>query len=215
MIKNILISNYFYFDDFEILKILNICEENLCDEEYSLVNRQLALFDAFYDYISTHHSIILTGFINFRLYHYREILENLVDFSVNQFIIEKEYFEFISMLKLYINAQPTLIEKVHVVCVDYDMILLDENLDVIDIDKNSLNAKYLSDVSFSNNDYILNTLLTLLPKHIYLHTVSASANFDFINTLKLIFENRITVCNDCSICHLYKNLKVKQNKNKK
>ena len=92
MIKNILISNYFYFDDFEILKILNICEENLCDEEYSLVNRQLALFGAFYDYISTHHSIILTGFINFRLYHYREILENLVDFSVNQFVIEKEYF---------------------------------------------------------------------------------------------------------------------------
>ena len=119
------------------------------------------------------------------------------------------------MLKLYINAQPTLIGKVHVVCVDYDMILLDENLDMIDIDKNSLNAKYLSDVSFSNNDYILNTLLTLLPKHIYLHTASTTHNFDFINTLKLIFENRITVCNDCRICHLYKNLKVKQNKNKK
>ena len=86
---------------------------------------------------------------------------------------------------------------------------------MIDIDKNALNAKYLSDVSFSNNDYILNTLLTLLPKHIYLHTVSTSANFDFVNTLKLIFENRITICTDCSICHLYKNLKVKQNKNKK
>lgn len=211
IIKNILKSNYFYFDDFEILKILNICDENRCDDEYSLINRQLILFDTFYEYISHHHSIILSGFINFRLYNYKELLENLVDFSVNQFIVEKEYFEFISLLKLYINSQPTLIDKIHIVCTENDIILLDENLNVINIDKDSLNAKYLSDISFSNNDYILNTLLNLLPKHIYLHTISAQLNFDFINTLKLVFENHIILCNDCSICKLYKNLKLKKN----
>lgn len=211
IIKNILISNYFYFDDFEILKILNICTENLCDEEYSLINRQIAIFDAFYDYICNHHSIILAGFINFRLYNYRELLENLIDFSVNQFIVEKEYFEFISLLKLYINSQSTLIDKIHIVCVENDIILLDENLDVIEVDKTSLNAKYLSDVSFSNNDYILNTLLNLLPRHIYLHTPYIAPNFDFINTLKLVFEGRITLCTDCNICNLYKNLELKKN----
>ena len=30
---------------------------------------------------------------------------------------------------------------------------------------------------------------------------------EFIATLKLVFENRVTYCNDCSICKLYKNKK--------
>ena len=36
------------------------------------------------------------------------------------------------------------------------------------VDKNALKAKYLPDVSFSNNDYVLNALLNLLPKKIHL-----------------------------------------------
>ena len=86
-------------------------------------------------------------------------------------------------------------------------------MEMIDIDKNALKAKYLSDVSFSNNDYVLNTLLNLVPKKIHLHLVSASGNLDFINTLQLVFENRIEICNDCNICNLYKKLYIKQ-KNK-
>ena len=81
---------------------------------------------------------------------------------------------------------------------------------IIHIDKNALNAKYLSDVSFSQNDYVLNTLLNILPKKIYLHLASPLSNLDFINTLQLIFENRIELCHDCNICNLYKS--VKQNK---
>lgn len=77
---------------------------------------------------------------------------------------------------------------------------------LINVDKNALNAKYLSDVSFSNNDYILNTLLNLLPQKIYLHLISPLSNLDFINTLQLIFENRIEFCHDCSICNLYKRI---------
>lgn len=79
----------------------------------------------------------------------------------------------------------------------------------INVDKNALNAKYLSDVSFSNNDYILNTLLNLLPQKIYLHLVSPFNNLDFINTLQLIFEDRIELCHDCNICNLYKHINKK------
>ena len=212
IIKNILTSNYFYFDKVEISKILDMCVENLCDDDFSLPNRQLALFNAFYEYITTHHSIVLSGFINFRLSDYRNILGDLIDFSVNEFIIEREYLEFISLIKLYINSQPSISKLIHIICFDFDLFLLDENLEIINIDKNAMNAKYLSDISFSNNDYILNTLLNLLPDKIILHAISPSVNLDFINTLKLIFENRIEICTDCSICNLYKNLHVNQKK---
>jgi putative sporulation protein YtxC len=211
IIKNILVSNYFYFDNDEFTKILSMCEENLCDEEFSFQNRQMALFDAFYDYITTHHSIVLNGFINFRLYNYRYLLENLINLSVNEFIIEREYLEFISLLKLYVTSQPPLFGTVHIVCHNSEILLLDENLSLIKLDKNDLNAKYLSDVSFSDNDFVLNNLLKLLPQKIYIH-LSSSIDLNFINTLKLVFDKRFEVCTDCNICNLYKKLDIKQKK---
>ena len=210
IIKQILNSNYFYFEKSEFNAILNLCEENLCDSsEFTLPNRQLLLFDIFYKYISTHHSIVLSGFINFRLSNYRKLLENLIDLSVNEFIIEREYLEFVSILKLYINSQPSSDMIIHVISFESKILLLDDNMRKISIDKNSLNAKYLSDVSFSNNDYILNTLLTLLPKKIHLHVISASGNSEFLSTLQLIFENRIDICYDCNICNMYKKMNIK------
>ena len=212
IIKNIIMSNYFYFDSIEISNIVDLCSENLCDDEFSLSNRQLSLFNAFYDYITTHHSIVLTGFINFRLYEYRNLLNNLVDFSVNEFIIEREYLEFISLVRLYVNSQPNNYGIVHIICFDFDTILLNENLETIEINKNALNAKYLSDVTFSDNDYILNTLLNLLPTKIFLHVKSLSSNSEFANTLKLIFEDRLQLCSDCNICNLYKNISINHKK---
>ena len=100
IIKNIILSNYFYFDDSEFHKIFALCSENLCDDDkFSFPNRQMLIFNSFYEYISEHHSIVLSGFINFRLQKYRSLLEDLVDFSVNEFIIEREYLEFISLLR--------------------------------------------------------------------------------------------------------------------
>ncbi len=208
IIKNILFSNYFYFENYELTKILNLCEENICDDsDFSFQNRQILLFDDFYNYISNHKSIVLTGFINFRLNNYRNLLNELIDFSVNEFIIEKEYLEFVSLLKLYVNTQPSLTSIIHVISSDFGIIILDKDLNVIEIDKNILDVKYLSDISFSENDFVLNTILNLLPQKIFLHLPKTDINqFEFINTLKLVFETRIVICNDCNICNLYKNL---------
>ena len=71
--------------------------------------------------------------------------------------------------------------------------LFDENNNIIDVKGDNFDMKYLSDISFSSNDYILNALLTLIPKKIIVH-LSDSYIDDFINTLSLIFENRVTIC---------------------
>ena len=55
----------------------------------------------------------------------------------------------------------------------------------------------------SSNDYILNTLLTLLPKNIFIHLIDNYKD-EFINTLELIFEKRIHICTNCDICEFYK-----------
>lgn len=208
IIKQILLSDYFYFDSSEFDKIFELCQENIYDDnEFSILNRQMLLFDVFYDYISNHNSIILTGFINFRLSNYRHLLNKLIDFSVNEYILEKEYLEFISLLKLYVNSQIPLTKILHLVFFDTKTLILDTNLNIINIDTNISKPKYFSDISFSDNDYVLNTLLNLLPEKIFFHFPKPCLNtFEFENTLKLIFENRIETCTECNICNLYANI---------
>ena len=92
----------------------------------------------------------------------------------------------------------------HIVYFKDNPILLDESKTPIPISDEIPDAKYLSDISFSKNDYILNTLLNLLPKKIYVHLVEHDID-EFLNTLILIFENRIELCTDCNICSLYGN----------
>ena len=88
----------------------------------------MLLFDTFYEYITTHHSIVLSGFVNFRLKEYRNILEDLVDFSVNEYIIEREYLEFISLLRIYVNSQSSSNRTIHLISLENDTFLLDENM---------------------------------------------------------------------------------------
>lgn len=86
--------------------------------------------------------------------------------------------------------------------------MLDEFKNVIELDNNVLNNKYLSDITFSSNDFALNSLLTLLPKAIYIHIIDVDD--EFINTLKLIFDNRVFICKDCNICKMYRLEKAKR-----
>ena len=146
--------------------------------------------------------MILEGFIHFRLPDYKQTLEEIVDFAVNQFIIEKEYTEFIHLLKVYIDSKEPQTKLVHLIYTNGESILLDENKNVIVLDDYIFNAQYLSDISFSSNDFALNTLLSLLPKKIEIHLISVED--EFIQTLKLIFSNRISICTDCNICRTYR-----------
>ena len=79
---------------------------------------------------------------------------------------------------------------------------MNQNKHVISVDEIIFDEKYLSDISFSSNDYALNALLTLLPKKIEIHLIGYED--EFINTLKLIFGTRISICTDCNICRTYR-----------
>lgn len=204
LIKRIIDKNYFYFDSLERNKILKNCYDILSDEYYEWFDKKFdALYNSLYSFISDNKVLILDGFINFRLQNYTSILDDIVSESVNNYIIEKEYMEFISLLKLYINSQKNNSNIIHLIYSTSESILLDENKNLILNSEEIFNAKYLSDISFSSNDYTLNSLLNLLPKKIYIHLIDNQID-EFINTLQLIFENRVSICLNCEICNLYR-----------
>lgn len=204
ILKNLINYNYFYFNDIEKRQILNICNHSLesIEDDTSFLCED-SIYNSIYDYVKENKSIVLDGFVTFRLKKYIQILDNLVDISVNKFLIEREYTEFIQILKLYVSSTISKINTVHLIYTKTDTILIDEDKNILSTDDNLLKAKYLSDITFSSNDYALNTLLNLIPQKIIIHLVDNYSD-EFINTLKLIFEDRVSICTDCNICKLYK-----------
>lgn len=203
LIKRILEYNYFYFNSIEKKEILEIAKSIILSDIISHEDNYFTIFYAISDYIKYNKSIVLEGFVNFRLQGYLKNLDYIIDLSVNKFITDKEYLEFINMLKLYISLTPSKTSLVHLIYFGNDSILLNRDKKVIPLDDEMLNAKYLSDISFSSNDYTLNALLNLTPRKLIIHLVGHSKSDEFINTLKLIFENQFEICTSCELCKLY------------
>lgn len=203
LVNHILNYNYFYFDLYEKNEIIKECINLLnIKETNDFTYRKECILANVFKYLTENNSMILSGFVNFRLQNYIKSIDSAVDIAVNKFILEKEYKEFIELLKLYVKSKEPNTNSIHLIYMNEDSILLDENKNILAISQDVFNVKYLSDISFSYNDYILNTLLDLIPKELNIHLIQGDD--EFIKTLKLIFENRIHICNDCDICKTYR-----------
>ncbi|MGN1310841.1 MAG: putative sporulation protein YtxC [Clostridia bacterium] len=200
IIKKLIDFDYFYFAPDEQKSIFEICIDNLNYEDS--FDRYHMIESSFFEYLSNYKSINLNGFIRFRLYNYVKYINTIIDMCVNKFIIDKEYLEFVNLLKTYVASSENVSDKIHLIYKNRESILLDKSKNIIPVNNNVFNVHYLSDITFSSNDYALNILLTLLPRDLYIHLIDEED--EFINTLKLIFDKRVHLCNDCDICRLYK-----------
>jgi len=202
LLRRMLEYNYFYFNTAEKRNIIEIAEDFIAEDIISKEDNYYAIYSAISDYIRQNKSLVLGGFVNFRLYNYCKNLDYLIDLAVNKYITDKEYLEFVNMLKLYVNLTPANSSLVHLVYLGNECALLDKDKNIIPLQDDNLNTKYLSDITFSANDYALNTLLNLTPKKIIIHLMNGKSD-EFIDTIKLIFDKKCEVCSSCELCRLY------------
>ena len=106
--RQIISKDFFYFSKEERSVILDNCFNIIIDSDTIIKEKFEILFSSFLNYIKEHKTIFLSGFINFRLQSYWDVLERIVEDAVNSYILEKEYNEFISLLRLYINSSETI-----------------------------------------------------------------------------------------------------------
>ncbi len=204
LFSNLINYNYFYFSDSEKKLILDSCIDILLEEDnHNVFERKKVAFYLCKEYVKENKAVILDGLVHFRLKEYINILDSIVESCVNSYIIEKEYMEFVDLLKYYIDSKSSSNEILHLIYFNQESILLDNEKNVIPFDSDIYNAKYLSDITFSSNDYCLNTLLNILPNKLYIHLLDEVED-EFINTLKSIFGKRAIVCIDCKMCQYYK-----------
>ncbi|HHT49733.1 MAG TPA: hypothetical protein GXZ98_10645 [Firmicutes bacterium] len=149
-------------------------------------------------FLSENNAIFLEGFFRFRLKDYfSELKENLEE-AIDQLLADKEYQEFIKLLRYFVEIQEPKILEVHV------LFYSKEKFRLLDEEEKPLEQEYLlkvlgdlKDEGLKYEDLLLSALITLSPQRIILHH---SDKTNIVNTILNVFTGRVTFCRDCELC---------------
>lgn len=207
IIKRIINSNYFYFNQVERKDILKAALLVIRNEEKSFLNtllqirRRNIIVKNLMDYFDSSNNVILDGFINFRLKDYIKDLEEIVEKAVDNFLMEKEYKEFIRLLKYFVDIQEPKFKNIHIVVDENSCYtLLDERKKEI---TNECLKEYMNEVSegdINYDDLLVSSLITLAPRKVTIHSIEYFKNKELLETIKSIFHGNVIICKGCRLC---------------
>ncbi|HHX77071.1 MAG TPA: hypothetical protein GX697_01790, partial [Firmicutes bacterium] len=154
-----------------------------------------------YDYLKNSNYLNLHGLVLFRLKYYLADVKKNVENAVDAFLMEKEYQEFIKLLKYFVELQKPKIYEVHI------MLDKDGNIQICDAGFNIVKHSNLEEISISSykekaegEDLLVSTLVSMAPGKITVHSPVNARFPGIIVTLKKIFDHRITSCTNCHYC---------------
>jgi putative sporulation protein YtxC len=108
-------------------------------------------------------------------------------------MVEKEYGEFIKLLKYFVEIQESKIDEVHIINKKdgsyelkdrYGSNIMEKLKDEIGI------VKYPGDVKL--DDMLISALITSCPKVIVIHCAQNNPNKELMETIKNVFEERVS-----------------------
>jgi len=178
-----------------------ILDENMV---YCL-NRKNSIMKKIVQCIEENREINIKGFITFRMKELRGDLESIVDKVVENYMVEKEYNEFIKLLKYFVDIQESKIEEVNIIIKNDGTYIIqdDKGKDIFAQMLNELEEiKYTGMVSVE--DMLISSLITNSPKNIIIHCADNSVNKELIDTIQNVFLDRVKLCDKCKICESIK-----------
>ena len=142
----------------------------------------------------------IDGFIRFRLKSMKSHIEFIVDKIVELYMVEKEYNEFIKLLKYFVEIQESKIDLIN--------IIIKSNGEYIVEDKNGKNLfdEFIKDLienkeskDANAEDIIISGLITNASKHISIINKEYCLNKEFLNTISEVFGDRVLFKNSTKI----------------
>jgi putative sporulation protein YtxC len=207
-IERLIRHEFDYYNQEDIRSILKYClqvlhdSEDIGEEEGQWSHRKEKIAEEIKDYLTAHRSMHFDGFARFRLHEYMEDLREVVEYAVDEYIMDKQYQEFISLLKYFVYVQEAKIPMAHLVHKgNYNFVLLDEQLQPIETKQMEGFVLEMVEQDLNYEDMIVSTLITVSPAKIRIH--SQESDMQVIKTIRQIFEGRTEVCEHCAVCHSY------------
>jgi len=152
------------------------------------------------DYLYYHHMLVIEGFINFCMQDYLTEIKFAVDLACEELRNEKEYNEFVKLLRYFVDTQPPMVLEVNILMDnqgrfslwDGNGIRIEENIDY-----------YMEDMTrgdISLDDVLVSILITVAPRSIVLHNTGQEPRSESVKMIKNVFDERISECKGCERC---------------
>jgi len=207
LIRKIVRGTYRHFTREEQEAIVKYSGRNLAGcgsgdsiQRYKL-NRKAQVLHRLRDYLDTADELIMEGFVTFRLRDYVEEVEDAVDRAVDDFLMEREYKEFIRLLKYFVDMQEPRTDHVHVLIRPGGVFRL------VDESGSAIRSEYLEefvaemaedDVNYE--DLLITALITLAPRRLTVHLRPDEQWEETMETVRGVFDERADFCYGCPVC---------------
>ncbi len=208
LLKDIIRENYYYYSTDEKDLIYRYALQHINKDGHNYRNtlywlrRKGWILHKVLDFLRNHNRIVIEGFIRFRLKEYTSELKEAADRAVDDFLNEREYQEFIRLLKYFVDIQEPKIDSVHVLIRD------DCVFKLFDGDKRPVKSDYLEgyiidlvDNEINYEDLLVSALISIAPLEITLHYQHKnSPGMPPLDTIRDVFTNRVKECPGCKLC---------------
>jgi putative sporulation protein YtxC len=211
-------TNYCYFSASERKEILDLAMKNLKDGDCKsilnslyIIRRKNIIIRKLMEYLELNNEINIDGFVTFRMQDYLKDLEEIIEKAVDDYLMEREYREFIRLLKYFVEVQEPKLNLVHVV-VNFDgkYSIIDDNHKEI---TNQCIQDFMTEVNegeMNYDDLLVSSLITLAPQNLIIHGINKMKNKELLETIKSVFSGKVILCFDCELCSSNKVIHDKQ-----
>jgi len=195
-----LTDNYFFLKQHEIfevedeiVKVLKYEETTKNEDSMYCLNRINSMVEKIKECISEKQEINIDGFITFRMRKLRGDIEKIIDKVVERYIVEKEYKEFVKLLKYFVEIQECKIEEIN--------IIIEENNNYIIKNREGKDLYYdfLKEITaeqgrieLNTEDVLISGLITNAPKNIIIYGKENCTNKEFLDTIENVFGDKVS-----------------------
>ena len=195
-------DTYFFLRQDEILEIEILImkvlyRENKIEDETGVFceNKINKIIEKIKECLEENNELNINGFITFRMRSLRGDIEEIIDKVIQRYMVDKEYKEFIKLLKYFVEIQDSKMNKINII-IDKDGKYRVEDEGGKDIFNQFTKEIGDSKIGIDANieDVIISGLITNAPKEILIMGRENCLNKEFMRTLDKVFEERIIYC---------------------
>lgn len=207
LLKDIIRENYYYFGDEEKKLIFDYSLRHINREGREAQNtlywlsRKKRINQKIMDFLKYNNRIIVDGFIRFRLKEYLAELRDATEKAVDEFLMEREYREFIQLLQYFVEVQEPRMEIVHLLIAESGSFkLFDDKMQPVCGDYTDGFLLGMLDNELNYEDLLISALITIAPRKINIHRVCKNDHITTLETIRNVFTGRVSECSGCPLC---------------
>lgn len=184
-------------------EFLRRCHEN--ESLNSLMNygRKNRIAHRIMDHVEHQQCLIVQGFITFCMKDYLTEIKFALEVAVEELKSEKEYTEFVNLLRYFVDSQVPRIFEVNLRMEENGVFYLWDGDGTV-IEDNYM-SYYLEDILLDEinlDDVLISILITIAPRRLIIHASDHLPHSASVDMIKNVFQEKIVFCPGCERCQM-------------